>query len=316
MTERGEQKDRGVFIAKVRSNRRIGPRFYKLVVEFTGEGASAFGNCRPGQFAQFDLRGAGLPDAEAVPEDLVDSAGRNILLRRPFSFSDISGKPERVFAEVLYCAVGPASLRMSALSAGDSLSVLGPLGRGFWVDGEKKLALLVAGGMGAGPLEHLAKVLTEEHPQMQVVAFAGAATVRQLPFERRLDELAEGLGFSIAEFAKYGIESYVATDDGSAGFHGLVTDCVRQHIESHNINARETTIYACGPEAMLAKTAELAAGCGIDCQVSIERRMACGIGVCQSCVVRCKGGDGNETVQKLCCEDGPVFDAREVIFEV
>ena len=73
-------------------------------------------------------------------------------------------------------------------------------------------------------------------------------------------------------------------------------------------------IYGCGPEPMLARVAEIAKRKKIDCQVSMERRMACGIGVCQSCAVECRVAESNETIYKLCCEDGPVFDSREVVF--
>jgi len=169
--------------------------------------------------------------------------------------------------------------------------------------------------MGAGPLEHLAKVLTEERPDMQVQAFAGAGSAETLPFERRLDEVSQGVGFSLAEFARFGIESQVATDDGSAGYRGLVTDCFVEWLEQAHLEAKDAVIFACGPEAMLARMAQLASSHDIDCQISMERRMACGIGVCQSCVVECRGENG-QSVYKLCCKDGPVFDSNEVIFKL
>jgi len=86
---------------------------------------------------------------------------------------------------------------MTTLSAGDSLSIIGPLGNGFLVPEGKQKALLVAGGMGAGPLQHLAKLLTADYPDIDVMAFAGAKTAKELPFEARLDEISQQLGFSI-----------------------------------------------------------------------------------------------------------------------
>jgi len=87
-----------------------------------------------------DLCGAALPRAEAIPEGLVDKAQRGILLRRPFSFCDVSEHKEKTRVDILYCVVGPASLRMTTLSAGDSVSVIGPLGSGFWVpEGDRVL---------------------------------------------------------------------------------------------------------------------------------------------------------------------------------
>jgi dihydroorotate dehydrogenase electron transfer subunit len=129
-----------------------------------------------------------------------------------------------------------------------------------------------------------------------------------------MDEISEQLGFAIREFARYGIESIIATDDGSAGFHGLVTDCFLLWLKENRVEAKNAIIYSCGPEPMLAKVARIARERGIDCQVSMERRMACGIGVCQSCAVECRFEGSNETVYKMCCEDGPVFDAKQVVF--
>jgi dihydroorotate dehydrogenase electron transfer subunit len=308
--------NKGIFSATVKANRQVGHRFYRLALEFSGAGAEAFAEFKPGQFAQLDLSSAALPPAEAIPEDLADVARREILLRRPFSFADVTTRADKTVAEVLYSVVGPATLRMTTLSPGDSISVIGPLGNGFSVPAGKKTAVLISGGMGVPPLQHLAKVLTSDYPQIAVIAFAGAKTAKELPFESKLDAISQQLGFAIPEFAGYGIKSLVATDDGSAGFAGLVTGCLAQWLEETCPEPQTTIIYACGPEAMLAKIAEIANQKRIDCQISMERRMACGFGVCQSCAVPCRIGDSSETIYKLCCEDGPVFDSREVIFDL
>jgi dihydroorotate dehydrogenase electron transfer subunit len=317
MSERFSSSAKGLFKAVVSSNKQIGERFCRLKLEFSGEAAKLFANFRPGQFAELDLCGTALPSAENIPEDLIDAAERNILLRRPFSFSDVTVDRDKVFAEVLYCVVGPATLRMTTLSSGDSVSVIGPLGNGFRIPSDKKTALLVAGGMGVPPLLHLAKVLTADFraTMIEVIAFAGAKTEKELPFKGQLDEISQQLGFSIPEFAGYGIESRLATDDGSAGYHGFVTDCLVEWLgQANDLAAKDTVIYSCGPEAMLARVAEIAEYKKIDCQVSMERVMACGIGLCQSCAVECKVNGSNETVYKMCCKDGPVFDSKEVIF--
>jgi len=316
MSEEYPSSAKGVFEAIVSSNKKIGHRFYKLRLEFSGAGARAFADFSPGQFAELDLSGTALPSVENIPEDLLDTAGRKILLRRPFSFTDVTTERNKTFAELLYCVVGPATLRMTTLSAGDSLSVIGPLGNGFSVPGDKKTALLIVGGMGGPPLLHLAKHLTADAraTRIEVIAFAGAKTAKELPFEGQLDEISQQLGFSIPEFAKYGIESIVATDDGSAGYHGFVTDCLAEWLGQTDLAAKDMVIYSCGPEPMLAKVAKIAKDKNIDCQLSMERRMACGIGLCQSCAVECRVSDSNETVYKMCCKDGPVFDSKEVIF--
>ena len=307
-------ESKGVFQAAISSNKRIAGGFYRLGLELSAAGADAFAKTQPGQFAELDLRNTAVPPINSIPEELADASRRDILLRRPFSFCDVKTQNDKTLVDILYYVLGPASLRMTTLSAGDSVSVIGPLGNGFWVPERKKRALLVSGGMGAGPLQHLAKVLTADYPEVKVMAFAGARTARDLPFQSRLDEISQQLGFSIREFAQYGVESLVATDDGSAGYHGLVSDCLAEWLGQAAFAGKDMIIYSCGPEAMLARVAEIAKEKKIDCQVSMERRMACGFGVCQSCAVECKVGDSSETIYKLCCEDGPVFDSREVVF--
>ncbi len=314
MTKNRSSANKGVFCAAVCANRQIRQRFYRLRLEFSGAGAEAFSNFKPGQFAELDLCDTALPPAKTIPEDLSNAAGRKILLRRPFSFTDVTMQGDKTLVDILYCVVGPATLRMTTLAAGNSVSIIGPLGNGFWVPGGKKRAVLVAGGMGAGPLEYLAKILTADYPGIEAIALAGAKMAKELPFEGRLDEISQQLGFSLPVFAKYGIQSVVATDDGSAGHHGLVTDCLSEWLGGPDLASESMIIYSCGPEVMLARVAEIAKEKKIDCQVSMERRMACGFGVCQSCAVECRVSDSSETIYKLCCEDGPVFDGMEVVF--
>ncbi len=314
MTNEPSKPSKGAFDAVVLANKQIKDRFYRLGLEFSGDGAAAFAKARPGQFAELDLSCIALPPIEGIPEDLLDATQRKILLRRPFSFCDVTTEGDKTTVEILYRVVGPATLRMSTLSKGDSVSIIGPLGNGFSIPADKKTALLIVGGMGAGPLIHLAKALTTNRPSTEVFAFAGAKTAEELPFEKQLDKISQGVGFSLAEFAEYGIKSFVATDDGSAGFAGPVTKCFSDWLKQCRVAAGDTIIYACGPEAMLAKVAEIAKKRKVDCQVSMERMMACGIGICQSCPVECKVNDSNETIYKLCCKDGPVFDSKEVIF--
>ncbi|MHC4758487.1 MAG: iron-sulfur cluster-binding protein [Planctomycetota bacterium] len=315
MSEGELPTEKGVFTAVVRSNRTIGPGFYRILLEFSDAGAKAFTGYKPGQFAQLDLTAAPLPPVQNIPEELQDKAQRQILLRRPFSFADLTIKGSHTLIEILYCVVGPASLRMTALSPGDTISVTGPLGRGFWVPEGKSIALLVGGGMGVGPLVHMAKILSQEHLDVTATALVGAKTFRALPFEAKLDEISQQIGFALGEFAQFSIESMVATDDGSAGFHGPVTQYMEKWIDESNLDKNKMVIYTCGPEPMLAKMSQIATKRNIDCQISTERLMACGIGLCQSCAVECKSDTGGESVYKLCCKDGPVFDSKEVIFK-
>ncbi len=306
---------KGVFTATVTSNRRIRACYWTMDLEFAGAGAKAFAKFQPGQFVQVDVSSLGLPAEDRIPADLRDVSQRNILLRRPFSFAEVTAGRDKTAAELLYCMLGPASMRLTTLGRGDALSFIGPLGRGFSVPPGKRLALLVVGGMGAPPIRCLAKLLKADYPGIDVIAFVGAKTAASLPFEGQFDEMPERIDSFIPAFAKFGIPSAVTTDDGSAGRRGFITERLAQWLDDQRDGSPDgTIIYACGPEAMLAATARLAAERNIDCQVSMERRMACGIGVCQSCAVECRVEGSDETVYKLCCQDGPVFDARTVVF--
>ena len=302
------------FDAIVCYNKQIRCRYYCLGLEFYHEAAMVFSKFRPGQFAQIDLSSAAIPKIEKIPEDLADSSKRNIILRRPFSFCNLTTDKNRTTAEILYCTIGPATLRMTNLSAGNKVNIIGPLGNGFSIPEGKKQALLVAGGMGVPPLLHLAKVLNAEHGDMISTAFVGAKSKQDLPFAGQIDGISEEIGFPIQEFSRYGIESAIATDNGSLGHHGTVTQSLLQWLDKEQPKPEETIIYTCGPEPMLAKVAEIAKNKNIDCQVSMERRMACGIGICQSCAIECKVDDSDETIYKMCCKDGPVFDAKKVVF--
>ncbi len=314
MKDRNQSPMRGCFEATVISNSRVRHCFYRLNLQLDARGSSFFRHVRPGQFAELDLSRLGLPaTAGAIDPYLRDAAVKSVMLRRPFSFSDVrlvSDSPLAIAVEILYCVVGPSTLRMTMLKPLDIVSMIGPLGNGFRFPANKSLAVLIAGGMGSPPLQHLAEYLRAHYPGMRTVVFAGARTIDDFPF---LVNVLEDGRCVPEEFARLGEESYITTDDGSAGIRGLVTEYVDKWLGRERVEAEEAIIYACGPEAMLAAVASLAEKHGLDCQVSMERMMACGIGVCQSCAIQVKASDGR-TEYRLCCKDGPVFDAKEVCF--
>jgi dihydroorotate dehydrogenase electron transfer subunit len=297
-----KRKDnKGLFSAKVLSNVQTGYCFHKIELEFEGASAQIYAKAQPGQFAQIDLSRTALPPDNRIPQDLKDSSARDIILRRPFSFANVQAKKGKTIVDILYCVVGPASLRMTTLITGDSISLLGPLGNGFWVPQGKKIALLAAGGMGSPPVEFLANTLSKNNPEIKAVAFVGAKTKDDFPFDPN-------------KFTGKKIETIVTTDDGSLGTKGLVTQQLENWIEINERKEEEMIIYACGPHTMLERISEIANSEKIDCQVSLERRMACGIGICMGCAVECKIGGSDETIYKMCCTDGPVFEANEVVF--
>ena len=314
MTEHHSTTKKSVYDATVVFNRQIGDCFYRLGLVFSGEAAKAFTNCCPGRFAELSVSEIALPSEDKIPSGLLDKSKRNVLLRRPFSFCEVKTQGDNTFAEILYCVLGPATLRMTSLAEGDTVNMIGPLGRGFWVPEGKKTALLVIGGLGAGPMIHLAKVLSKNYSDIETIAFVGAKTYSALPFEVLPEEIGKGKGEWIPELAGFGAQCFVTTDDGSAGSKGFVTDCLANWLDKTKIESEYMILYSCGPEAMLAKVAQVAEDFDIDCQLSTERRMACGIGICQSCAIECRVPESDETIYKLCCEDGPVFDSKELVF--
>ncbi len=306
---------KGIFTASVLQNRGLGAQFFRLSLELEKKANPFFCAASAGQFVEIDVSQLALPVGKLIPENLADSSQRNILLRRPFSFADIDSSNDCTIVEILYCVLGPATLRMKTLKTGDTVNLIGPLGNGFTISEDKKSALLVAGGMGAPPLIHLAKVLKKQHQNIEITAFVGAKTKNDLAFfDIKTDKLKKTTDITLQEFARHNIKTFISTDDGSAGFKGFVTQLLKNRLGENKPAGDETIIYACGPEAMICATAAISAEFEIPCQVSLERLMACGIGLCQSCAVKCKAQNGG-AVYKLCCKDGPVFWADEVIWE-
>jgi len=203
------------------------------------------------------------------------------LLPRPLSICEVDRAQGRL--RLVYRTAGRGTEEFSHLKAGDRLEILGPLGNGFPLgDGR---ALLLGGGIGIPPMVQLAKELKGE---VQIVA-----------------------GYRDELFLKEELEAagtlYIATEDGSAGIRGNVLDVVREKHLSAEV------IYACGPRPMLAAVKEYAEKEGILCYLSMEERMACGIGACLACVCRTKEVDGHTNVHnKRVCKDGPVFLSTEV----
>ena len=307
------KKKAGMFTANVVYNRPVGERYFRLSMAFDGQGASAFANARAGQFLEIQVENLSIPGC--TPQGLKDAAVRNPILRRPFSFVDIFEEDGKTVVDIIYAVIGAGTVRLSSLCEGDIVNVIGPLGNGFEVAPECKTAVMIAGGVGCPPIEHFAKELAAERNDIRIAAFAGARNVSDMPFisvQRKLKS-SEPVN-NIEEFENVGAESVIATDDGSAGFHGLVTGALEKWLDENAIDPSSCEFFACGPEPMLEAVSKLADSRDIKCMVSLERMMACGIGLCQSCAVEVKTGDGDETVYKLCCKDGPVFDSKTLVW--
>ncbi len=214
----------------------------------------------------------------------------NPLLRRPFSIHRVLREKGQI--ELLYRVIGQGTNLMKMAKPGDSFHVMGPLGKGFFLRGEFTTAIVVAGGMGAAPVFFLIDELLALGKR--VVFFWGV---------KRGSEL-----FDISALKESGIEVHLATEDGSQGFHGLVTDELQTFLNRYTEDGSSVG-FVCGPKAMLKKIQLLSSGTSFGWQVSLEETMACGIGVCQGCAVKSR----KEGIWMV-CSDGPVFDLKEIKF--
>jgi dihydroorotate dehydrogenase electron transfer subunit len=216
------------------------------------------------------------------------------LLPRPFSIHRLQG--DRV--ELLFKVIGRGTKQLADLKKGDLLEVRGPLGRGYDFSTAQN-PILVAGGMGVAPLLFLAETWKRSSPKNQ------KGTLRLFIGARNRGEL-----LCLKEFERTGAEIFAATEDGSYGRKGLVTRWLTSTIQMTSL---DQTLYVCGPNPMLKAVRNWAVPKGIPCQLSLETHMACGLGACLGCVVARKKETGVAYVNV--CQEGPVFDAREVLWD-
>lgn len=266
------------FTAMVLSNMEVSPGYYRIRLTAPPE----FSAARPGQFVMVRV-----------------GSGIDPLLRRPFGIFDLStyapahdGAVAQPCFEMLYRVVGKGTAMLATLHETDRLDILGPLGKGFELGPAGGEKLLVGGGVGLAPLYLLARELVNQFP---VRLFAGGRT--------RDDILC------ITEFERLGVECYVATEDGSLGQSGLVTEALVRRLDQLGDGAE---IFACGPHPMLKAVAGIAAERGIACQVSLEGYMACGVGACLGCVAPGHRHSPETPDYRCVCSEGPVFRAGEL----
>ncbi len=222
----------------------------------------------------------------AVPGQFINifSNDGSKLLPRPISICEINKEYGTI--KVVYRVVGAGTKEFSQLTIGDDVEVMGPLGNGFPLEEGK--AIVVGGGIGVPPMYELAKQLPGD-----VIAVMGY----------RDDDL-----FLTEDFTDVASDLIIATDDGSVGTHGTVVDAMKENELDADV------IYACGPKPMLRAVAEYATEHDIKCYVSMEERMACGVGACLGCVCQSIEKDDHSHVNnKRVCKDGPVFLSTEVV---
>lgn len=253
--------------AKIIENSEVAPGHFVLKVE-SPELASL---AQPGQFAHIKC-----------------GDGKDIILRRPLSFYKIEG----TILSFLYKVIGKGTGVLKMRSPGEEISLLGPLGRGFWFRKDNKKKIIIAGGVGIAPFPHLIKEMIHKakiNPE-DIVLIYGA----------KKKEFLVGLD----EFRKTGISLSLATDDGSDGFKGTTAELLLKLYKENNLKGSD--FFACGPEIMMKGLVEVIKKQGDRIQVSLEERMGCGIGACLSCVKKVNGK------YMRICRDGPIFWGDEV----
>lgn len=224
------------------------------------------------------------------------------LLRRPLSI--YRAEPDSGKLAMLYEVRGRGTALLAEKKPGDFVDVLGPLGNGFVLPkSSDQSILLVGGGIGAPPLYFLAQRIAERVGRSCMTFHMGAQTQDKHVCMDDFHSLCEG--------SRVQNKYFIATDDGSCGHHGFVTHSMKTHLAE--VAWMAPMVYACGPIPMLRAVAGIAKEYGAQCQVSLEAKMACGVGACMGCVIRVRDGDGSKYVRV--CHEGPVFDAEEVIWE-
>ncbi|MGN0301835.1 MAG: dihydroorotate dehydrogenase electron transfer subunit [Anaerotardibacter sp.] len=211
----------------------------------------------------------------------------NHILRRPFSVYHVNEEKKEL--TILYQVVGFGSQHLTTLSEGTEVDLLGPIGNPWTLPEEGKRALIVAGGVGAAPLYLHTKELIENNYDVTVIM--GAQTKEALACLPLYTELL-------------GKEPLIATDDGTYGREGFVTSLVEEEVAKGGYDY----CAICGPEPMMRIVSQITLNAGVDTYISLEKRMACGIGACLSCVVPTDEGN------KRACIDGPIFNAQKVVW--
>lgn len=265
---------------EVLSHKKYGDAYHSLTIVAPEIGAKI----RPGQFVNVRC-----------------GTDRAHILRRPFSVYRVHKRGSWASTiEIVFDVRGPGSAYLSQLREHETLDLLGPLGRGFQFPRKRAHCLLIGGGIGATPLFFLADELRADGHRVDVIMGARNASLLLNPIEAR----------------RLGSVCAITTDDGSMGQRGIVTDVMDDVFERTKTNV----VYACGPHPMLAAVTRVATTRKVPVQVAVEELMACGYGVCMTCVMplRAKVTRGETTIESVTyarsCTEGPVFNGAHVIW--
>ena len=223
---------------------------------------------------------------DALPGHFVNILAEPVFLRRPIGIFDVQGDIVKFFVKI----VGKGTEWLADRSEGDSLDMIGPLGKGIFDDQKAERVILVAGGVGLAPLFFY--LTHNDKSDKKKILFYGARTKEEICFVDELGELTDYLFF--------------ATEDGSFGEKGFVTDSMR----NVSLDFKEgDLIMTCGPKPMLKSVIDFSESVGVTCQVSLENYMGCGTGVCLSCAIPVLDYDSDGQKYRRVCADGPVMDS-------
>jgi dihydroorotate dehydrogenase electron transfer subunit len=246
----------------------------------------------------------------SVPENFkLPDPGQFVMIKFRAHWGPLLGRPFSIYAferlrnggvfEVLYRIQGMGTKIMSHFKEGDTIDVLGPLGTGFHTPSSVSHVVLVAGGVGVAPITYLAYHYRRRISSfLKITCYLGSKSSEHLLGLERLQALCS--------------EVIITTDDGSTGECGLVTDAFCRDLDY--LHGLDTFIYACGPQPMMKCLANQLSNSATSCQISLEERMACGIGACLGCAVSLKNRMGQRYYGRV-CKDGPVFNIRHVSWD-
>ena len=260
-------------LAEVISNKKVGP--YHHMVFAVGEMAS---HVKPGNFVAISVGGE----------------QSSLVLRRAFAiYRALDKGPMGGSIELVVAPHGQGSRWLCQRAVGDLVDFIGPLGTAFGIPTVNANAMLVGGGYGSAPLFALAELLKNKGCRVDMVLGASTATKIYAPLEGKR---------SVSSLT-------LTTDDGSTGIHGQISEAIPRLIREFGTEV----IYSCGPMGMLAAVAKIAEEFNLVHQCAVEESMACGIGVCMTCVIPVKNEDGINMIRS--CIDGPVMDGSQVIWD-
>ena len=259
--------------AEVISNKKVGP--YHHMVFAVGDMAV---HCRPGNFVAISVGGS----------------HSSLILRRAFAiYRAIDKGPMGGSIELVIAPHGEGSKWLCSRIVGDFIDLIGPLGTGFGIPTTNANTMLIGGGYGSAPLFALAELLKNRGCRVDMVLGASTANKIYAPLEGKR---------SVSSLT-------LTTDDGSTGIHGQISEAIPRLIREFGTEV----IYSCGPMGMLGAIAKIADEFDLAHQCAVEEAMACGVGVCMTCVVPIKHEDGIKMVRT--CIDGPVMDGAEIIWD-